>query len=576
MKKLYYLIVLALILGLVLTGCLLSNVGQVPATEQSGVSSIAKNGPPPGSTCINFESTELLEGDSVEGEGRVNDWLNIQLGFKELVLVKKETTDISFLAYRANVLTKNNTNNGCLDGSWGFAVCPVDDSSKRLAINDEIVFSFPVGVTVSHFSIDIFDYGDWYPGGGTEPVQVSLKDQNNNTSVYTFNSSASATLYDACEGTEGIKTLVINEAGITEVTLSFSGKMDPGVAFDNICFIPEPITCSKELQAGNPKNGDNFVGDVMVEYTPGDKYITVNYSTEDPWKMEEIHFHASFVNPDSWLAPVVNKAGNPAPGHFLVVDEDLGGSNSESFTIPLTEIGAPGCGALYFAAHAKVYKIIEGCFEKVWQIGNIEESICGVSLNLSNYADEFNWSTIVGPTLPGPCIKGSGLAVVEPVFDNPYIVGTDFSNFPYNSNKSRNYATDFDIQWTGELPFGGRLILSWSPGNSAFETKEISGDGIIGTKTFTAQGTKAYGMGWFDNQYKLVENEITLDPLSFGDHLINLQHTSGDGTYWDWIRLEKPCIQEETAWGDGPDFPDAKNWSMYFYCTEFVVPCPVE
>jgi len=37
MKKLYFLIVLALILGLVLTGCLLSNVGQVPATSQTKV-----------------------------------------------------------------------------------------------------------------------------------------------------------------------------------------------------------------------------------------------------------------------------------------------------------------------------------------------------------------------------------------------------------------------------------------------------------------------------------------------------------------------------------------------------------
>ena len=47
MKKLMYLIVLALILGLVLTGCsLLSNVGQVPANEQSGISTITKsNGP---------------------------------------------------------------------------------------------------------------------------------------------------------------------------------------------------------------------------------------------------------------------------------------------------------------------------------------------------------------------------------------------------------------------------------------------------------------------------------------------------------------------------------------------------
>jgi hypothetical protein len=42
MKKLSYLIILALILGLVLTGCLLSNVGQVPATEQSGIAYLTK------------------------------------------------------------------------------------------------------------------------------------------------------------------------------------------------------------------------------------------------------------------------------------------------------------------------------------------------------------------------------------------------------------------------------------------------------------------------------------------------------------------------------------------------------
>jgi len=45
MKKYYFLIILALILGLVLTGCsLLSNVGQVPATEQSGVTYLTKGG----------------------------------------------------------------------------------------------------------------------------------------------------------------------------------------------------------------------------------------------------------------------------------------------------------------------------------------------------------------------------------------------------------------------------------------------------------------------------------------------------------------------------------------------------
>jgi len=45
MKKLSYLIVLALILGLVLTGCsLLSNISQVPATGQSGITYLTKNG----------------------------------------------------------------------------------------------------------------------------------------------------------------------------------------------------------------------------------------------------------------------------------------------------------------------------------------------------------------------------------------------------------------------------------------------------------------------------------------------------------------------------------------------------
>ncbi|GAH49407.1 unnamed protein product, partial [marine sediment metagenome] len=48
MKKYYFLIIVALILGLVLTGCsLLSNISQVPATEQSGITYLTKNGTSP-------------------------------------------------------------------------------------------------------------------------------------------------------------------------------------------------------------------------------------------------------------------------------------------------------------------------------------------------------------------------------------------------------------------------------------------------------------------------------------------------------------------------------------------------
>jgi len=46
MKKYYFLIIVALILGLVLTGCsLLSNISQVPATNQSGVAYLTKGWP---------------------------------------------------------------------------------------------------------------------------------------------------------------------------------------------------------------------------------------------------------------------------------------------------------------------------------------------------------------------------------------------------------------------------------------------------------------------------------------------------------------------------------------------------
>ena len=48
MKKYYFLIIVALILGLVLTGCsLLSNIGQAPATDQSGITYLTKSGSPP-------------------------------------------------------------------------------------------------------------------------------------------------------------------------------------------------------------------------------------------------------------------------------------------------------------------------------------------------------------------------------------------------------------------------------------------------------------------------------------------------------------------------------------------------
>jgi len=70
MKKLSYLIVLSLILGLVLTGCsLLSNIGQAPATEQSGITYLTKE--------ISYSDLVALwnfdDDDAYDSSGNSND-----------------------------------------------------------------------------------------------------------------------------------------------------------------------------------------------------------------------------------------------------------------------------------------------------------------------------------------------------------------------------------------------------------------------------------------------------------------------------------------------------------------------
>jgi len=68
MKKLIYLIVLALILGLVLTGCLLSNISQVPAIEQSGIAYLTK-----GTLVLsNLVSLWHFDGDALDYSGNLN------------------------------------------------------------------------------------------------------------------------------------------------------------------------------------------------------------------------------------------------------------------------------------------------------------------------------------------------------------------------------------------------------------------------------------------------------------------------------------------------------------------------
>jgi hypothetical protein len=319
------------------------------------------------------------------------------------------------------------------------------------------------------------------------------------------------------------------------------------------CGVPQ----ISDLTAGGG-NGNRAmdVGDIIV--TNCEDKICVEYVLSDEalgegWLITETH--AQFGNAVKDIPQ--SKKGNPIPGKFADV-QYFEGTDSYKYCIDLE----PGSDSVVVAAHAFVTKAVPGEWGTVWQIGDTESSVDygdGGPFYRSNYADEFNWAYPAGPTTKGP-----GLVADAPAFDNPFIVGSSLTaDFPYNSNTLRGYATDFDVQWMGALPWGGRLLVSWSPGDSASEEKKVT---VGGQKTtLTATGQPSLGGGWFFNTYPLVQSahEVTVTPLvGAGPHTINFKHTKGDGTFWDYIVLQQPRVTSETAWGAGPGF-EVKNWATY-------------
>jgi hypothetical protein len=312
--------------------------------------------------------------------------------------------------------------------------------------------------------------------------------------------------------------------------------------------------------------GQNTVAGTVEVWNDGDN-LYVQYNTSGDWKLAVTHLAVACGE----IYIPQNKKGNPKIGHFPYSTYHNPFVAFYTYVIPLDGDDLSACSEagdmVFIAAHSEVVQPIDECTETVWQIGDVEVENESTGW-LENYADEFNWGVPAGPITAGP-----SLGEEQPPFTSPFIVGTTpDSEFPYNSNANRGYATDLNVEWTGGLPLGGKLIISWSPGKSAAEKKVVSVDGVT-TAHLEANGQARPGEGWFLDTYPLVEQTVILGPLAYGDHCINFKHTRGDGTFWDWIKLERPCEDEETAWGaacdnEGIRFVDKNgkggNWATYF------------
>jgi len=336
------------------------------------------------------------------------------------------------------------------------------------------------------------------------------------------------------------------------------------VAFEDITVEGCLVKCEVELIAGQHTD----VGNVVVEYIPDDDLI-VTYNTEDGWLLDEIHFH---VEENSNDFPMTKK-GNPIPGQFDYKFKDLGGVDTYSFDIPLSE---GTCGEIYFAAHAKVYKLSDV----------IDEFIVSEADSSMVYAYEEDTGKLGYPSST-PYKSGSAVEALYPSW--PGISGAKWISLgDWLEDVADSDPDNHKEGWWGDY------INSWwkfeRTINLPSEAVNISGNLNITSDNvefiYLNEGDvggylEVFGSYSDTGQWGVKNNHIV--DLSFGTNdltilvrnFLRLETERWDNPVGLIYRLdyEYQLKTEETAWGEGDDFP-GRNWAMYFGCPNFLPECP--
>jgi|GEM_PF-5878970 len=193
-------------------------------------------------TTIDFEAPTFTDGATAEGPGAIHPDLDIQSPVSyDTEIVRIGAAGFPGTAYNTN----GNINNGCLTGQQGMGPSNFFGYPNLAAAEErvELDFSFINGKTVSSFSIETYDYGDFnpWPTGASMTLVMTAYDAGNavvDTDVFSIASKLPK--YDGCD-TDGIQTLVVSGTGISRVEIRATNGPDPGVGFDNLSFELEPV-----------------------------------------------------------------------------------------------------------------------------------------------------------------------------------------------------------------------------------------------------------------------------------------------------------------------------------------------
>jgi hypothetical protein len=311
------------------------------------------------------------------------------------------------------------------------------------------------------------------------------------------------------------------------------------------------------------------VGEVKVWNDSNNLYVKYEI-TEEGWCLDETHLAVA----TSLEGIPQADGGNPPPGQFPYMHEDLGCVTSDLYTIPLDEFVVE-CGKnLFIAAHAKVIHVTEDCMSVVSDT-NVLVTKGNVLGNAVNAYEPY----LADPNPPDP---------------NDSVWDIQTGNFFTGSGADWIWESYRRVHEEGDIvyfektfnipgdPTSGTLHITCDNGYEVYLNGMLVGSAQLGAGWETSNLTEAYvnTSGWqsiesYNVFSLLVPGTNVLLIKAANEYMGPLDNQGLGANPAGLIFKEDVCYehvdQEETAWGDGEDFPGA-NWFTYFTytinCTE--------
>lgn len=303
------------------------------------------------------------------------------------------------------------------------------------------------------------------------------------------------------------------------------------------------------------------VGDVKASIN-GNTLLVEYFILDDCWCIAETHLDVQ-LSPDQFP---MTKNGNPKVGHFAY-GEELPECTDYWYTeVNLTTLGWDGTQAIYIAAHAVV---------ETFDLGGYTAALPAQETLTVAYPGPgaYFYTTISGPSFlngiyPGWCIDTDNAISIN----TPYTVNV-FSSYDPN-------LPDYIVEHPENLDLVNWLLAQdWVGQASTCGGNYTFGDVQRAIWTLVEDNLSTSGLGaWSACRV----NELLADAYANGEGYepecnefiaVIFQPVGLDGITTiaqitiAYIPYER--FGEETAWGDGEDFP-GNQWAMYFelYCVD--------